>query len=53
MTALAAEMLDRLRSPRTLVTFTAAKGAGSHDAPLAPRRRNEAIFDWFYETLGR
>ncbi len=49
----AQETYDRLRSPRTLVTFSAEDGAGLHDAPLAPRRRNEVIFDWFDDTLGR
>ncbi len=47
----AQQVYDVLRSPKKLVTFTADEGAGSHDAPLAPRRRNEAIFDWFDETL--
>ncbi len=41
----------QLRSPKTLIKFTAEEGAGLHDAPFAPQRRNEAIFDWFDRTL--
>ena len=43
---------DLLRSPGTLAKLTAADGAGSHDAPVAPQHRNEAIFDWLDGTLG-
>lgn len=40
-----------LTCPKTLVTFTAAEGAAEHDAPLAPQRRNQVVFDWLEETL--
>jgi hypothetical protein len=29
-----------------LVTLTAAEWAEYHDAPMAPQRRNQVIFDW-------
>jgi hypothetical protein len=41
-----------LRAPKKLVRMTAAEGAQYHDAPMAPRRRNEVVFDWLDETLG-
>lgn len=49
----AQQVYDLLRSPKKLAMFTAEEGAGSHDAPLAPQRRNEVILDWFDETLAR
>jgi pimeloyl-ACP methyl ester carboxylesterase len=42
---------DALRAPKRLHVFTRAEGAGGHDAPLAPRRRNEVIFDWLDEVM--
>lgn len=36
---------------KTLLRFTAAEGAAFHCAPLAPRVRNEAVFDWLDATL--
>lgn len=49
----AAQVFARAREPKKFLTFTAAEGAGAHDAPLAPQRRNAAIFDWLDETLKR
>jgi pimeloyl-ACP methyl ester carboxylesterase len=45
------QVLDGLRGPKRLHVFTRREGAGGHDAPLAPRRRNEVIFDWLDEVL--
>ena len=44
-------LYDLLTCPKTLFTFTAVEGAGEHDAPLAPQRRNQVVFDWLEETL--
>lgn len=35
-----------LRSAATLHEFTAAAGCQFHDAPMAPQRRNQVLFDW-------
>ncbi len=48
----AQRLYDALRSPKKLVTFTVAEGAEYHDAPMAPQRRNQVIFDWLDDTLG-
>ncbi len=48
----AQQFYDALRSPRKLVTFTAAEGTGAHDTPLAPQRRNEIVFERLDEVLG-
>ena len=48
----ARQLYDALRSPKKLVTFTIAEGAEYHDAPMAPQRRNQVIFDWLDQTLG-
>ena len=45
------QLYDLLTCPKTLVTFTAAEGAAYHDAPLAPQRRNQVVFDWLDATL--
>jgi hypothetical protein len=47
----AQQLYDLLRSNKQLVTFTAAEGAEYHDAPMAPQRRNQVIFDWLDGTL--
>jgi hypothetical protein len=47
----AQQLYQALRSHRDLVTFTIAEGAEYHDAPMAPQRRNQVIFDWLDETL--
>ena len=48
----ARQLYDALRSPKKLATFTIAEGAEYHDAPMAPQRRNQVIFDWLDQTLG-
>ncbi|HUJ13262.1 MAG TPA: alpha/beta fold hydrolase [Thermoanaerobaculia bacterium] len=48
----AQRVFDAARAPKKFLAFTAAEGAGEHDAPFAPQRRNAAILDWFDETLG-
>ncbi|HTT50876.1 MAG TPA: alpha/beta fold hydrolase [Streptosporangiaceae bacterium] len=40
------EVARLLRSANTLHEFTAATGAQFHDAPMAPQRRNQVLFDW-------
>lgn len=45
------KLYDLLTGPKTLVTFTAAEGASLHDAPLAPQRRNQVVFDWLATTM--
>lgn len=47
----AQQLYDALTTKKDLVTFTVAEGAQYHDAPMAPQRRNEVIFDWLDETL--
>ncbi|MBV8989182.1 MAG: alpha/beta hydrolase [Solirubrobacterales bacterium] len=48
----AQRLFKLLRSSKELVTFTVAEGAEYHDAPMAPQRRNQVIFDWLDRTLG-
>lgn len=48
----ARRLFRALRSPKKYVTFTIAEGAEYHDAPMAPQRRNQVIFDWLDDTLG-
>jgi dienelactone hydrolase len=43
---------DALRSRKALRRLTAAEGAQLHDAPMAPQRRNEIVFDWLEKRLG-
>ena len=52
MTRQARQLYDALGSSKKLVTFTIAEGAEYHDAPMAPQRRNQVIFDWLDQTLG-
>jgi hypothetical protein len=40
-----------LRSAATLHEFTAAAGGQFHDAPMAPQRRNQVLFDWLAGVL--
>ena len=40
-----------LGSPGTLHEFTAAAGCQFHDAPMAPQRRNQVLFDWLDGVL--
>jgi hypothetical protein len=46
-----AAALRLLRSPGTLHEFTAAAGCQFHDAPMAPQRRNQVLFDWLAGVL--
>ena len=39
--------------PKRFHTFTVAEGAEYHDAPMAPQTRNQVVFDWLDDTLGR
>ena len=48
----AQRLFKLLRSSKELVTFTVAEGAEYHDAPMAPQRRNQVIFDWLDRMLG-
>ena len=45
------QLFDLLRSPKQHHIFTAADGAELHDAPVAPQRRNEVVFDWLDDVL--
>ena len=47
----ARSLYDALGGHKTLVTLTAADGAEYHDAPMAPQRRNQVVFDWLDATL--
>ncbi len=40
-----------LRSAATRHEFTAAAGCQFHDAPMAPQRRNQVLFDWLDGVL--
>lgn len=42
-----------LTAPKTLVRLSAVDGSQYHDAPMAPHHRNEVVFDWLDDTLGR
>ncbi|MGH7118884.1 MAG: alpha/beta hydrolase family protein [Acetobacteraceae bacterium] len=44
-------LYDLLTCPKTLATFTEAEGASMHDAPLAPQRHNQVVFDWLQATM--
>lgn len=46
------ELMGLLRSKKRLVQFTSVDGTEYHDAPMAPQRRNQVIFDWLDEELG-
>jgi hypothetical protein len=45
-------MFDMLRTDKKLVVFGASRGAQFHDAPMAPQRRNQVVFDWLERHLG-
>jgi hypothetical protein len=36
-----------------MVAFTAAEGANFHCEPMAPQTRNEVMYDWLANVLGR
>jgi hypothetical protein len=46
------QVYEALRSPKTLVRFTAAEGADLHCEPKANGLREQVYFDWLDETLG-
>jgi hypothetical protein len=45
-------MFDLLNTDETFVTFGTAQGAQLHDAPMAPQRRNQVVFDWLEQHIG-
>jgi hypothetical protein len=45
------QLYDRLRTRKTYRFLTAAEGAQFHDAPMAPQRRNQIVFDWLGRVL--
>lgn len=45
------QLLSLLRSDKEMVTLTSAEGAEYHDAPMAPQRRNQVVFDWLDGVL--
>ena len=47
------QLHEALRAPSELVRFTAAEGADSHCEPKALGLRDQRVFDWLDETLGR
>jgi hypothetical protein len=47
------ELYDMVKSERTLARFTAAEGADLHCEPKASGLRNQVIFDWLDDMLGR
>ncbi len=46
------ELIRLLRSRKRLVRFTSEDGTEYHDAPMAPQRRNQVLFDWLDRELG-
>ena len=48
----AQRVMDGLRCPKTLVTFTAAEGAGDHCEMLIRSMLNRRALDWLDATLG-
>jgi hypothetical protein len=48
----ARELYRRLKSRKKLATLQISEGAEYHDAPMAPQRRNQVVFDWLDRTLG-
>jgi hypothetical protein len=47
----AQQLYERLRAPKAFRYLTAAEGAQMHDAPMAPQRRNQIVFDWLGRVL--
>jgi hypothetical protein len=45
-------MFDLLRTDKDFVTFRVSQGAQFHDAPMAPQRRNQVVFDWLERRVG-
>jgi hypothetical protein len=48
-----AELYDMIRGERILARFSAEEGADLHCEPKASGRRNQVIFDWLDDVLGR
>ncbi len=46
------QLYGLLGEPKKLVNFTAADGTHSHDAPMAPQRRNEVVSTGSTKLLG-
>ena len=49
----AQQFLDRLPCPTTLLTFTAAEGAGGHCEMQNRWLLNQRVLDWLDDTMGR
>ena len=47
------QLHDALSGPKELVRFTVAEGAGGHCEPAALGLRDQRVFDWLDQTLGR
>ncbi|HEX4218676.1 MAG TPA: hypothetical protein VHZ02_09935 [Acidimicrobiales bacterium] len=47
----AQSLFGALPGRKTLATMTTADGAEYHDAPMAPQRRNQVVFDWLDDTM--
>ena len=47
------ELHEALRAPSELVRFTTEEGADRHCEPKALGLRDQRVFDWLDETLGR
>jgi hypothetical protein len=47
----AIQIFERLRTDKELVVFRRRYGTQFHDAPMAPQRRNQVIFDWLETKL--
>ncbi|MBS2537551.1 alpha/beta fold hydrolase [Catenulispora sp. NF23] len=46
-----AQVYRLLHADKQIVTFTEAEGAQEHCAPMAPRIRNEVVYDWLDGVL--
>ncbi len=47
------QLYDLLKSPKSLIHFTAIEGANWHCEPMTPLLRSHRILDWLDTTLGR
>jgi Alpha/beta hydrolase family len=47
----AVPMFELLRTEKELVIFRRRYGTQFHDAPMAPQRRNQVLFDWLERTI--
>lgn len=47
------QLYDALRSPKARVRFTAEEGSDWHCEPRSPALRDQRVFDWLDDTLGR